>query len=91
MAEFLRYKYSPHNPAGVNGNLIQFGAYNYHYPIPASAYLGLINVAFTLPVRWGPVSSLKFYNDYTEIFRKQGNYPPTRMNILGMGVRAGKA
>lgn len=90
MAEFLRYEYHPHDPVGVNGNVIQLGAYNYYYPIPASAYSGLVNFAYTLPVRWGPVSSLKFYNDYTEVFRKQGNYPPTQMNVLGMGVRAGK-
>ena len=90
MIEFLRYEYHPRNPPGVNGDVIQLGAYDYYYPVPAGADSGLVNVAYTLPVRWGPVSSLKFYNDYTEIFRKQGNYPPTQMNILGTGIHAGK-
>ena len=90
MAEFLHYAYHPRNPPGVDGNVIQLGAYDYYYPIPASGDSAVFNLAYTLPVHWGPVSSLKFYNDYTEIFRKQGGFPVTRMNIFGTGIKAGK-
>ena len=90
MAEVLRYQYNPQNPAGVNSDVVQVGAYNYYDLIPASADSGLVNVAYTVPVQWGPISSLKFYNDYTEVFRKKGGFPVTRMNVLGMAISAGK-
>jgi len=90
MAEVLRYQYNPKNPAGVNDNVIQLGAYDYYFPIAAGADSAVFDVAYTLPVQWGPVDSLKFYDDYSEIFHKQGGYPVTRMNVLGVGIGAGK-
>lgn len=90
MVEALRYQYNPRNPPGADGDVVQVGAYNYTDYIPASADSGLVNFAYTLPVRWGPISSLEFYNDYSEVFSKKGHFPVTRMNVLGVAISAGK-
>jgi hypothetical protein len=50
----------------------------------------LLNVAYTLPVHWGPISRLEFYNGYSQVLRKSGGFPKTHMDVLGVKVSAGK-
>src|SRR5699024_11325970 len=49
------------------------GAYAYYDTIArrATSYTG--NLAYSLPVQWGPVSNLTFYNDYFYITDKPNN------------------
>lgn len=65
------------------------GAYAYYDTIArrATSYTG--NVAYSLPVQWGPVSNLTFYNDYFYITDKPGDLKDTWMNVTGMSIAAG--
>jgi len=51
----------------VNDDLITVGAYEFPWQIPAEAAIYTFNVAYTLPVKIGPISSLTFYSDNTAI------------------------
>jgi len=65
------------------------GAYAYYDTIArrATSYTG--NLAYSLPVQWGPVSNLTFYNDYFYITDKPNNLSDTRMNVTGVSITAG--
>ena len=68
---------------------VNLGYYAGTYGTPLSAQAVTANVAYTLPVEWGPVSSLTFYNDYSLIFDKNADFEDTYMNVTGMALSAG--
>ena len=72
-----------------SAQFINYGYYAGLYTGPLSAKALTANVAYTLPVEWGPVSSLTFYNDYSLIYDKNADYDDTWMNVTGMAVAAG--
>src|SRR5690625_1646409 len=47
------------------------------------------NIAYNLPVEWGPISHLTFYNDYSLITDKSANLADTWMNVTGVSITAG--
>lgn len=85
MAQVADYKYD----VDVANEGIVVGAYAYYDTIPASATFYTANVAYNLPVDFGPVTSLTFYNDFSLMTNKQGYDEDTTMNVLGMAVAAG--
>jgi hypothetical protein len=40
-------------------------------------------------VKWGPVSSLQFYNDYGYLEKLNSDFNDTAMNVTGVLVSAG--
>jgi len=84
--QYTDWEYDLDDPAADYMNL---GYYAGLYTGPLSAQAVTANVAYTLPVEWGPVSSLSFYNDYSLIFDKNAGYDDTYMNVTGMAVSAG--
>ena len=75
----------------VNGGAdrLAVGAYDFYDSIAAKAHSNTGNIAYRLPVSWGPVSALTFYNDYSLINHKSGNLPNTWMNVSGVSLEAG--
>jgi hypothetical protein len=65
------------------------GAYSFFDTIPAEANTYTANVAYSLPVSWGPVSNLTFYNDYSLVTDKSADLEDTWMNVTGVAVTAG--
>ncbi|MEE4303973.1 MAG: carbohydrate porin [Wenzhouxiangella sp.] len=65
------------------------GAYDFFDTIAAEATSYTGNVAYSLPVNWGPVSNLTFYNDYSLVTDKSGGLEDTWMNVTGVAVSAG--
>jgi len=68
---------------------IAVGAYAYYDTIAAEAATYTANLAYSLPVNWGPVSDLTFYNDHSLVTDKSAGLADTRMNVTGMAVTAG--
>jgi len=68
---------------------IVVGAYNYFDTIPTKATLYSANIAYSLPVKWGPVTNLTFYNDFSLMTDKRFYSEDTLMNVLGVAVSAG--
>ena len=44
---------------------------------------------YSIPVTWGPIELIEFYNDYTKVTDKPGNAPSTYDNTIGAGIAAG--
>lgn len=79
------YEYDMDN----NATRMVVGAYDFFDTIPAEARTYTGNVAYSLPVSWGPVSNLTFYNDYSLITDKSADQRDTWMNVTGVAVTAG--
>lgn len=65
------------------------GAYAYFDTIPTRASVWTGNVAYDYPFDWGPVESLRFYNNTSLVTDKRDYQQDTWMNVLGMAVTAG--
>jgi hypothetical protein len=89
--EGIQYMYDPENPAGANDDVITVGGYSFTWGAPAEATMGIANVAYTLPVDMGPISSLTFYSDNTiiEPDPDNGDWDTTWQNVVGCLVAAG--
>ncbi|GGD69315.1 porin [Lacimicrobium alkaliphilum] len=85
MAMASRYDY---DLAQENEGVVM-GAYAYFDTMPARATLYTLNLAYDLPVSWGPVTNLRFYDNYSLMSAKSGLSDDTFMNVLGMAVSAG--
>lgn len=68
---------------------VAVGAYRFYDTIAARARSYSANLAYHLPVSWGPVTGLTFYNDHSVVSRKSGGLPDTWMNVTGMSLAAG--
>lgn len=65
------------------------GAFSFYDTIAAHATTTTANIAYNLPVEWGPVTKLQFYNDYGIIYDKSDGTADTWMNVTGFSVKAG--
>ena len=65
------------------------GAYAFYDSIAAKAKTSTVNLAYSLPVRFGPVTGLQFYNNYGLVYDKSDNSRDTMMNVTGVSVAAG--
>lgn len=68
---------------------IVVGAYAYYDTIPTKARLYSANIAYSMPVKIGPVTNLTFYNDFSLMTDKRLYDEDTLMNVLGVAVTAG--
>lgn len=68
---------------------IVVGAYAFYDTIPNKANLYTANIAYSLPVKIGPITNLTFYNDLSVMTNKRGYDEDTVMNVLGMAISAG--
>lgn len=65
------------------------GAYAFYDSIAAKAKTSTVNLAYSLPVEFGPVTWMQFYNNYGVIYDKSDNTADTWMNVTGVSVAAG--
>ncbi|WP_322520515.1 carbohydrate porin [Guyparkeria halophila] len=84
--QYTDWEYDLDDP---NAQFMNYGYYAGLFTGPLSAKAITANLAYTLPVEWGPVSSLTFYNDYSLIYDKNNDFEDTYMNVTGMAVSAG--
>ncbi|MBQ4850545.1 porin [Pseudoalteromonas sp. MMG012] len=65
------------------------GAYAFYDSIAAQATTSSANLAYSMPVKWGAVTGLQFYNDFGIIYDKSDASADTWMNVTGVSVAAG--
>ncbi|QYK15015.1 carbohydrate porin [Shewanella rhizosphaerae] len=80
------YKY---DVDGMDVERMVVAAYAFYDSIPAEATSYVADLAYSLPVAWGPVSNLTFYNDYSLVTDKPSGQKDTFMNVTGVAVTAG--
>lgn len=89
MLQAVQYDFSPKNPAGQDDRFIVMGAYDAPYKVATDASIFLANLAYKLPVEWGPVESLMFYNNYSYLLKGESGFSDSQQNVLGTLVTAG--
>lgn len=86
MFQYTDYEYDLDD----GSDLVAVGAYAFHDSIPASATIYNLNLSYSMDVDMGPITNLKFYNDYNLMTDKSGGLKEdTVMNVLGMQVTSG--
>lgn len=85
----LQLQHGEYNYDIDNVNRIAVGAYSFYDSMAAEATMSSANVAYSVPVQWGAVTNLQFYNDYSAIYDKSDNSKDTWMNVTGFSVAAG--
>ncbi|HKL32704.1 MAG TPA: hypothetical protein VJ919_09225 [Tangfeifania sp.] len=96
-AEYITYNYSAKGDNGNDLDVVQMGAYGYEYfggddytgGVAAEANMYVVGLAYTIPVEWGPISSLQPYIDYTMIDKTNENFYDTQHLIPGFLISAG--
>ena len=73
----------------VDDDIITMGGYSFSWGVPADAQIGIVNLAYALPVDWGPVDSLTFYSDNTVIEPDESRFDTIWQNVVGCLVAAG--
>lgn len=89
-SQIIRYSYSAKGPTGADNSVILMGANGLTpaYLIPAKATTASINLARDVEVPWGQVKKLRFYNDYSVMWKDQGGWSDSQMNTLGVQIFA---
>ncbi|MEX0811933.1 MAG: hypothetical protein WD048_06930 [Chitinophagales bacterium] len=84
--------YCSHNPANADGELrdrVTMAAYGFPYEVAANFALYTLGVSKTIPVNWGSISSLQFYNDFSFMDKDKSDFEDSFMNVTGILVSAG--
>lgn len=83
------YRYNPKNPAGVDDNSVLMGGFSDSFLVAADGTLYSAGLSYNLPVIWGPVSSLTFYEDYSRLVKNESTFEDSQINTVGCMVTAG--
>lgn len=89
-AQAANYKFNPETPAGEPDNVVAMGAYGFPYLAAAEANMYTVAVAYSVPVEWGPISNLQFYNDFGMLDKAESSFENSFMNVTGVLVTAGQ-
>ena len=88
-AQYIRYDYSPENPAGVSDDTIQMGGFDFPFLMAAEGEVVSLNLARALDVEFGPVTGITCYNDLTHISPRAGWQRESIQNVTGCSISAG--
>ncbi len=87
--EAMIVSHNPENEEGVSEEIITMAAYGAPYEVAADFNLYTLAIARNVPVNWGPVSNLQFYNDFGYMQKKENSFEDSFMNVTGVLVTAG--
>ena len=88
-AQFTSYNYNPEAPNGESDDMIAMTAYGAPYLVASKATLYTIGLNHTIPVEWGPISSVMVYNDFGYMSKSLDDFEDTMMNDFGFLLTAG--
>ncbi len=83
------YEFNPEDSAQYKDR-IAMGAYGFPYNIAAKANVFSAGIAYSVPVSWGPISNLQFYNDFSIIQKDHPGWEDSMENVLGCLVTSGQ-
>lgn len=88
-SEAMLVSHNPQNEEGNSEDIITMAAYGAPYEVAADFNLYTLAIARDVPVNWGPVSNLQFYNDFGYMQKKRDDFEDSFMNVMGVLVTAG--
>ncbi len=88
-AQVSKYKYNTKNPADQRNDVLAMTAYGAPYLTASEGTTYTLGVAYSVPVKWGPISNLQFYDDFGFLDKKLNEFYDSYMNITGVLITAG--
>lgn len=88
-AQASKYKYNTENPAEQSNDVIAMTAYGAPYLVASEATTYTLGVAYSVPVEWGPISNLQFYDDFGYMDKTLNDFHDSYMNVTGVLITAG--
>ncbi len=88
-AQALTARHNPENAEGQSREALTFAAYGAPYEVAADFELYSLAISRNIPVNWGPISNLEFYNDFGFMDKQNINFTDSYMNVTGVLVTAG--
>lgn len=88
-AQFIAATNTPKNISGESNDVVTMAAYGAPYEVAANFNIYTLGVARNVPVKWGPVTNLQFYNDFGFMEKKTADFTDSYMNVTGVLVSAG--
>lgn len=88
-AQYAAYVYNPSQPTGERDDVVAMTAFGYPYLTAAKASIYTLGIGYSVPVEWGPISSLLFYNDFSYMDKHKESFSDSYMNVTGVMVTAG--
>lgn len=86
--QYISYKYELEN-GEVADNMVSMGSYGWPYWVAAEANLMSAALSYNVPMTFGPVSALTFYNDYSVMTKADDSFADSKMNTTGCMISAG--
>jgi hypothetical protein len=88
-AQLVNYKNSPENPDGERDDVVAMTAYGAPYLVAAEASIYTLGLSYSIPLEWGPVSSVVIYNDFGYMDKAVSSFESSMMNVTGAMFTAG--
>lgn len=96
-AEVIRYDYNAKGDDGQDLDVVQMGAYGSAYNggegytggVASNGTIYVAGLAYTIPVNWGPITSIQPYIDYSMVDKDVDVFHDTHFFIPGMLITAG--
>ena len=88
MLEAAYYEYDPENPDGIDDKTVVMGAFADAFYVAAKGALCVAGLSYDLPVDWGPVTKLTFYDDYSILVKNEDDFKDSQINTLGFLISA---
>ena len=87
--EAMLVSHNPKNDLGNSEEIIIMAAYGAPYEVAADFNMYTAAISRDVPVNWGPVSNLQFYNDFGFMQKENSSFEDSFMNVTGILVSAG--
>lgn len=87
--EYISYDFGAKDDAGNDLDAVQMGAYAGNYNVAAKGDIMVAGLAYSIPVDFGPVSSIQPYVDYSVITKANENFNNSEQLVPGMLITAG--
>ncbi|WP_291855080.1 hypothetical protein [Marinilabilia sp.] len=87
--EYISYDFGAKDAAGNDADVIQMAAYNAPYNVASKANIWVAGLAYTIPVDFGPISSIQPYVDYSVIAKDAEGFENSEHLVPGMLITAG--
>lgn len=96
-AEVIRYDYNAKGDDGQELDVVQMGAYGSAYSggdgytggVASNGTIYVAGLGYTIPVNWGPITSIQPYIDYSMVDKDVDAFHDTHFLIPGMLITAG--
>ncbi|MFC0876674.1 hypothetical protein ACE01N_08765 [Saccharicrinis sp. FJH2] len=87
--EIVSYNYNAFADDGSELETVTMGAYGFPYEVATKANMYVAGLAYSIPVKLGPVSNIQAYVDYTYVDKANKNFTDAQHLIPGFLITAG--